>query len=960
MLVSLNCQSIKNKVYDVMSYLEEKKTDLACLQETWLKLEDKSTYEIIREHGYKIIKLERTEKRGGGLAILHKPNLRLKSNCVTNHKYKTFEYITCNLTWKTKAITVVNLYRPPYSPKHQYTVKMFIDEFKLFLSNLLEIKGGFLITGDFNINVKNQTDTYVKSFMKLLKTNNLVQLIECRTHVKGGTLDLVISDTVLPAEEIETNVDETFHSDHFAINIQISRENTSTNNKILHKKVRELYNLDSEKFSDDLRQEPMINYDVYSKLSVNGAIELYDTTLKRLLDKHCPLRTKKYNLVHARSRWYNPTLHELKRKRRKEERNFSKYPNSENKSKLKKARNRYNAELKQARNNFYHDKVSDCTGEPKRLFKTLNKLMGNLSETIIPTKDNEKMTANKMSKFYAEKILNIRRQINPKNVAQLPQQINGPAHSEFKIFNPISLNELEKIICTMNNKTCRLDPIPTSLVKDNIKLLLPILHYIVNASLQENSFPDQLKKALITPIIKDKSKNSEDFQNYRPVSNLKFLSKLLEKAIYDQLNQYIVERQMYSKHQSAYRKDHSCETALIKIMGDIQEMTTQKSYVALVLLDMSAAFDTVDHSLLLFRLENHFGIKNDALQLIKSYLENRTFSVIINEEVGDPELLRYGVPQGSVLGPLFYLLYTTEMENIVKSYGLNAHLYADDCQIYFSFQPENQKSMEKILEECLRSLQTWMNDSFLKFNSSKTLIKVFTPPNYPKSIPFTVNYDNASIKPVPSVKVLGITLGESRHIFEEFIAKKVQICNLHLRNLRTIRHCLPQNTKLILINNLIISQLDYCSSLLICLPQCSTKPLQKVLNKSIKFVLNLRWRESVSPFSFKLHILPVIHRIRFKICLIAHKIVYGIAPQYLQDKFEMFEPTTKINLRPGYGRDALMFKSSIKTTKDNTVYTRIIQEWYHLPLSLREVKSVVTFKTRLKTYLFEKAFTEFL
>jgi hypothetical protein len=391
-------------------------------------------------------------------------------------------------------------------------------------------------------------------------------------------------------------------------------------------------------------------------------------------------------------------------------------------------------------------------------------------------------------------------------------------------------------------------------------------------------------------------------------------------------------------------------------------MLNEGLYVAVVLLDNSAAFDTVDHKMLLQRLENQFNIKGNALKLLESYLNGRTFSVVINDEVSEPTALCHGVPQGSILGPLFYLLYTKDLERIVESYGLKVSLYADDIQIYCGFKAECATTVVKNLENCIQGIQNWMQANFLKLNPTKTMVKLLKPVKHSLNTDidsFHLKIGNAIIQSSTSVKVLGVTLGAKLN-FQEFISNKIRVCNFHLRNLRNVKSCLPQDSRILLVNNLILSNLDYCNSILACLPECQIYPLQKILNKAVRFIFNLRYFEHISPFLYKLHFLPINFRIRFKLCLIAYKIIIGSAPMYLSNAFELFKPNTTINLRPGAGRDELMLKISLQERKKTTLYSKIIIEWNNLPLEIRKINNIIHFKTQLKTHFFRKAFAEFL
>lgn len=174
-------------------------------------------------------------------------------------------------------------------------------------------------------------------------------------------------------------------------------------------------------------------------------------------------------------------------------------------------------------------------------------------------------------------------------------------------------------------------------------------------------------------------------------------------------------------------KNFSCETALTRVVGDIQYFVSEGFCVLLVLLDNSAAFDTVDHSILLKRLELNFNIKQDALCMINSYLSNREFSVAINEEIGKSNHLKHGVPQGSILGPLFYILYVKNVEQILQQNGVEASLYADDVQLYVKFKPELINNAVEIVEKCVKEIKTWMNSCFLKLNPEKNHDETFHP-----------------------------------------------------------------------------------------------------------------------------------------------------------------------------------------------------------------------------------------
>ena len=230
--------------------------------------------------------------------------------------------------------------------------------------------------------------------------------------------------------------------------------------------------------------------------------------------------------------------------------------------------------------------------------------------------------------------------------------------------------------------------------------------------------PEDFKLALLLPILK-KCGLDQIFPNYRPVFNLHFVSKVLEKASCLQLVDHIKLNGLYEKFQSAYTEGRSCETALLRIQNDIRMAMDRQEVTFLVLLDMSAAFDTVSHDILLERLSVYTGIKGKALEWIASYLQNRRQAVTINGELSDELLVKCGVPQGSVSGPLYFLLYTLPLGRILSKYSIKYHFYADDNQDYMSFKVEDLDTNVANLVSCLKELRTWLITNRLMNNTGK-------------------------------------------------------------------------------------------------------------------------------------------------------------------------------------------------------------------------------------------------
>ena len=238
----------------------------------------------------------------------------------------------------------------------------------------------------------------------------------------------------------------------------------------------------------------------------------------------------------------------------------------------------------------------------------------------------------------------------------------------------------------MSLKTCALDIIPTARLKKVLGTILPSLTHIVNKSLAQGEFYTNWKEALVKPLVKNR-KLGTTLTNYRPVSNLHFISKIVEKVTLDQFTQHCNRNSLLPNYQSAYRQHHSCETSLVKLVNDILWTMEKQLVTVVVILDLSAAFDTVDHDLLLEVLESRFGIVGTARKWYTSYLKPRSFKVSIRSSTSQPRQLDYSVPQGSIQGAFLFIAYASTLDLVIQPSGLELNGFADDHSIRTTFRP---------------------------------------------------------------------------------------------------------------------------------------------------------------------------------------------------------------------------------------------------------------------------------
>ena len=416
----------------------------------------------------------------------------------------------------------------------------------------------------------------------------------------------------------------------------------------------------------------------------------------------------------------------MKAERRRAEREFRKNNTPENRVIFHDIHRRLNNLIKCAKCAFYDSFIqSDTTS--KALFKFVSKFYRREKLCILPSASSEIELAERFSVFFIDKIKTIREHIdscasNLQPFSFIP--FNGSPLCDFRL---VTNDEVLKIISSSSPTSCILDPLPTPLLVKNISCIIDTITMLINNSLLCGIVPSSFKHAVVNPLLKKNDLDPEIFKNYRPVSNLSFISKILEKVVAFQINEHISKFSLLELNQSAYRKLHNTETALLKIFNDLLISADNKQVSILVLLDLSAAFDTLDHSVLLDRLNISFGLSGTVLDWFKSYLIGRTQSVIINDVTSEPRTLLYGVPQGSVLGPICYTLYTTPLGELICAHNMPFHMYADDTQLYLSLEPENIDVLVNNLELCMNDIRNLMLLNKLKLNEEKTEIILCNP-----------------------------------------------------------------------------------------------------------------------------------------------------------------------------------------------------------------------------------------
>ncbi len=470
----------------------------------------------------------------------------------------------------------------------------------------------------------------------------------------------------------------------------------------------------------------------------------------------------------------------------------------------------------------YTKAITDCNNNQGAMFSIIKKLLHHTSNWPFPTHESPAKLTEDFASFFEDKVAKIHRNLQSEDQNVLPVAHSEPiATHRLESFAEVTEEELREILAKSAVKSCPLDPVLANFFMIISDSSLKTLTLIVNHSLASGIVPETLKKAMISPILKKPPLDPECLSNYCPVSNLPFMSKLIEKVVADQLVKHLDSHTLAEPFESAYCRHHSTETALLCVTNDILLSLDRPQVVLLVLLDLSVAFDTVDHEMLLARLSSRIGLCETALNWARSYLKDRTQFVSVSDAQSTAAPLSKGVPQGSVLGPIFFTIYMLPPGDIVRRYGMSFHLYADDTQLYLSFDtkdPDSKGNANLKLESCITEIRSWMLANRLKLNDDKTEYLQFLPHLKDKSPTTPITIGTESIDMSLSAKNLGILFGSNLSLLSH-INTVTKAAYFQLNKISRVKRYLTPQALRIAVHALISSKVDYCNSLLFGLPK---------------------------------------------------------------------------------------------------------------------------------------------
>ena len=941
-----NARSLTNKTHAVTDLVVDNNLDILVITESWLTGDsnrDGHTLANLKSclPNYDFVHRPRKSSRGGGIFVLYKSTACCTVN--TNKDFSSFELLdlTINIT-PSSVVRLYCIYRPPSSTRNNVSGSTFLDEFLTFLEGAVVDIHFPLLLGDFNIHVDVPNDNFAKSFISGVNSLGFKQHVHEPTHRAGHTLDLLLTRESDDIDHIELL--SSLPSDHSALVAAVNL--TKPQNPKMELSFRKFRSIDMDSLRDDIKLtfHPLSNLTCPSKVA-----DQYNKHLSTLIDRHAPLQAK-FVTIRPKAPWYTDDIKEAKRRRRQAERRLIKSGLCIDKELYRRECELYYECIFMARSTYLKNLIAESNS--KQLFNIVKSLSSPNQSSILPDHSSDTELANRFAQFFSDKVSRVVSSFTDSVPVLAITSSAAPTNRELSKFSLLSESEVKKLINSLPSKHCRLDPIPTWLLKDTLDELLPVITKLINLSLSSGHVPDSFKSSLLLPLLKKPNLDRNGLNNYRPIANLPFLGKVLERIVVLQMKVHLERHGMLPVYQSAYRNNHSTETALVKVLNDLLLAVDKGNEAVLVLLDYTAAFDTIDHDLLLHRLEHEFFITGIVLDWIRSYLHNRSQRVVINDTTSASFPLISGVPQGSVVGPLLFLLYTSPLTSVIDAHkGLQHAMYADDTQLYITLKPNEKVDAAQLLSSCLHDVKVWSFKNRLCLNESKSeMMHIYSKFRQTDTFPNLVTEDGL-LRSSPYVRDLGVVFDENLTL-QQHIKNICKSASFGIFKIGKIRKLLDRPTTEKLIHAFVSSHLDYCNSVFSGLPQSYLLPLQRIQNTAARLVTLSKKSDHITPILRSLHWLPIHHRITFKILILTFKILHGQAPKYLSDLLFL---RSSSSLRPLRSTSTLQLTPGPRTKTrygDRSFSVIAPLLWNNLPSHIHNSNSLDQFKTLLKTHLF--------
>ena len=960
-ILNINARSLVRHINEFSAILRDFSVvfDVITVEETWLTDLLKP---LVNLDGYTFFTKHRDHsKKGGGIGIYIRDGIDFVERddlaCPGNlNDYFSYMFIEIKNKSPSKNSIIGVFYRPP----GQNTINDLTNHLEALLPKLNKENKNVVITGDTNINLLKCSEHKPSAdYLDSLLSNGLIPKITVPTRVTHSSATLIdhifVNNTL--ANSSYAGTIQCSMTDHYFNFIFIEDCKKWKYPKTITYRPYSQSNI--KKFDEALR-----NHDFNNLLNMKDPNEAYNkliNTYDNLQNKVIPEKTVKFNKhKHNLKPWITCNIRNSIKHRDKLYQKIKKCKNKSQRENLESSYNDFRAslhkEIKTARLNYERQIFDKCKNDSKMIWDNINKILGKNRHKInipdnIKDENGTKLSdlrdiANGFNKYYVNIGPNLANKIpNDGLERQALPSINNA--KSFFLF-PTGEEEVTNLIRSLKPKTSSgHDNISPKIFKQLfLGIIKPCVH-IINLSLQTGIVPDAMKLAKVVPIFKNNGLNSI-MKNYRPVSLLPVFSKLLERIVYNRLFHFLVKHKILHPSQYGFQANLGTELAILELQDRIITTLNNNECCVGIFMDLSKAFDTLDHTILLHKL-NHYGIRGTALDWFRNYLTNRKQYVCANETNSELLPITCGVPQGSILGPLLFLIYVNDLATVSKLAAII--LFADDTNLIY--KGKSYQDILQFINNDLRKISDWFKINKLALNETKTNYVIFhlrhkKPPN-----DFTIQLNDINLERVTYTKFLGVLIDENlawnHHI--SYVSSKVSRATGLLAKLK---HYLPKYALMTIFNSLCVSHLSYAITAWGSAPPSTVNRLVTLHKKGIRHVHNAKYNAHSDPLFSSTQTLNMKDLFRLNCVKLMYKCLQGKLPKYhsVQIPTKLDNSITETRQK----HNIILKPHTNNNFKINSLNYKIGTAWNELPYDIKETsyKTMGTFTKHVKKHYLSK------
>ena len=949
LILNMNCGSMLNKTEEIQHIINTLDPDVLCLTETWLDSSVPAQGYV--PSGYKIIRKDRSDdfkqkygrNKGGGIAVLFKDHIKIEKKDYLTDDVEEILWVQVK---GKKSFMLGIVYRNEYTDlmKENEDGETKIEE---NVRKASEISDRFVITGDFNIDDSDTSFNLTRKLNNIYSSYNLIQLVKKPTRIdkKSGRPTVIDHVWTNPEKQLINHVNTFIGvSDHLGTYIKLNIKKPEAEETTIRHRSYQKY--DPQTFTSNLREnlsQSNIRQHIHNR-DVNSAMQELIKILQDTADEVAPMIETKIRDKKNYIPWFTSELRNMITQKNELLQDYYLYGLQSFLTRVKSISNRISHLKRKLKKNYITKKLTEYKDNPKKCWKVID-LITNRQKTH-DTVEPEHITqekANDYNHYFATVGEEIQKKLNLRTHLNNFDGILG--------FNFIPENEesIKKLIDKIRKDVATgCDDIGARLIKDASEVLSPLLAEIINIGYQTSVFPDCMKTASIKAL--HKKEDPDKITNYRPISILPTLSKIFERAATDQLVEHLEKNNLLSKHQHAYQRRHSTQTCLVEVINYLYRLIDQKKWTAIASLDLSKAFDSISHSLLLNKLAK-LEMSEETLLWIKSYLSNRKQKTKFKNYTSEEMVVTSGVPQGSIIGPLLFLCFTNDIAAVFEG-KCKIVSYADDTQLLID--ASNLDELIKKIENIITLAQQWYTANSMKNNIGKTEVLIINNKNADlRNIRIKVKDEGKliTIKPQTYIKVLGILIDNQLNWTKQILHVKRKATN-SIRNLHRINHLLPTKLKVNLYNSLVVPHFDYADVVWGGCTKTDSQRLQIAQNFAAKSITGNKKYDSASQSLSKLRFLNLQQRRMIHETVYTHKSLLQLNPHNTNTTYLQQRPTSNT-------RNSTIGKLNLpkhRTTKfQNSPLYRTIKSWNCCPNNLPQ-NNIKQHKTHLQKHLINTSY----